>query len=610
MAQKTIDFEKDILEPIDTLKQGLSAESDARKKDVQTLDDNKITKFYTSNQGQKVLNDSDDGKIQDLMIYGKSEQKQYKGKNLLNILKRNTTLNGIVYTVNDDGTVILNGTASDVVDIVVSSSFYIEKGKAYRMTGWVKGQAGILYMLNLNEAVSDNGDGITFVYNGDTTDAKVIHVQCQKNTVFHNVVIKPMIVDASIYPDTTYNDYEPYTGGKPSPSPEYPQEIKAVVNPTVKTHGKNLIDTRKSNSGVAAGITWTVNPDGSIKRKGTATASVGNKWFLGDYHVNPYEKPDEVIVTLKAGKTYYVRNCTLFSMSENNTERTLYYGVNKLTADFLVTGVRDGGLTNGKVYDDTIYPMITEANEAVDWQPYQETQATLPYELHAIPVESGGNVTIGNQQYIADYVDIEKGVLVRNVKVLDVNSTEWVLNEETVGNVRTRVILNTFNGTLATRTKRILSNKFENLYNREGFDRSWSNKIYNIANGQIVLLLTYGTEVTEEKWKKIKENLSIIYVADTAEVIDLTQDQIEAFKALSTYYPKTYITAESEQLEAYTMFNYPVSMEKGWEYVKQQIGDTRKYVYDMETKLSDAEYDTAMAYVNSEYAVALTELGM
>ena len=32
-------------------------------------------------------------------------------------------------------------------------------------------------------------------------------------------------------------DFEPYTGGKPSPSPEYPQEIKAVVNPVIKTHG-------------------------------------------------------------------------------------------------------------------------------------------------------------------------------------------------------------------------------------------------------------------------------------------------------------------------------------------------------------------------------------
>ena len=34
--------------------------------------------------------------------------------------------------------------------------------------------------------------------------------------------------------------YEPYTGGIPSPSPDYPQEIKSVVNPKVKVCGKNL----------------------------------------------------------------------------------------------------------------------------------------------------------------------------------------------------------------------------------------------------------------------------------------------------------------------------------------------------------------------------------
>lgn len=34
--------------------------------------------------------------------------------------------------------------------------------------------------------------------------------------------------------------YEPYTGGIPSPSPDYPQKIKNVVNPTVKVCGKNL----------------------------------------------------------------------------------------------------------------------------------------------------------------------------------------------------------------------------------------------------------------------------------------------------------------------------------------------------------------------------------
>lgn len=35
--------------------------------------------------------------------------------------------------------------------------------------------------------------------------------------------------------------YEPYTGGKPSPSPEYPQEIKSVVNPTVKVSSEDVL---------------------------------------------------------------------------------------------------------------------------------------------------------------------------------------------------------------------------------------------------------------------------------------------------------------------------------------------------------------------------------
>lgn len=49
------------------------------KSDIST----KITKFYASSQGETHITDSDNGKIQDMMLYGKSEQNQYKGINLL-----------------------------------------------------------------------------------------------------------------------------------------------------------------------------------------------------------------------------------------------------------------------------------------------------------------------------------------------------------------------------------------------------------------------------------------------------------------------------------------------------------------------------------------------
>ena len=57
----------------------LKEETSSLKEDL----DNKITKFYASNQGEAHITDSDNGKIHDMVLYGKSEQNQYKGINLL-----------------------------------------------------------------------------------------------------------------------------------------------------------------------------------------------------------------------------------------------------------------------------------------------------------------------------------------------------------------------------------------------------------------------------------------------------------------------------------------------------------------------------------------------
>ena len=82
---------------------------------------------------------------------------------------------------------------------------------------------------------------------------------------------------------------------------------------------------------------------------------------------------------------------------------------------------------------------------------------------------------------------------------------------------------------------------------------------------------------------------------------DLTSEQVEALKKLSTYYPVTNISVNSEELDGYAVFNYPISLANGWNYVKQQLNDNRDYIYDMDLQ-------SAEAYVNSEYAVTLTEL--
>lgn len=68
-------LEKNPVKPGATTEQAQQIEQN--KTDIASLKDdlsNKITKFYASNQGETHITDSDNGKIQDMMLYGKSSQ--------------------------------------------------------------------------------------------------------------------------------------------------------------------------------------------------------------------------------------------------------------------------------------------------------------------------------------------------------------------------------------------------------------------------------------------------------------------------------------------------------------------------------------------------------
>lgn len=232
-----------------------------------------------------------------------------------------------------------------------------------------------------------------------------------------------------------------------------------------------------------------------------------------------------------------------------------------------------------------------------DFEPYHEQTVTLPYTLNAIPVSSGGNVTIDGQQYIADYVDIERGKLVRRTRVIKFTGAEsWSYTDPDKEQSR--------------RFGLFINAKGVRYFGLSNYLRHADGTVANSENAFVFfgtwvdVRITKFTSLAEFKNFLSEINSSgkpmiVMYALATPEEVELTPEEIEAFKKLSTYYPKTYINAESEQLEAYTMFNYPASMEKGWEYVKQQIGDTRKYVYDMDTKLTETEASTLEAKIDT-----------
>lgn len=570
--------------------------------DVKKLDANKITKFYTSNNGDTVLNDSDDGKIQDLIIYGKSEQKQYTGKNLLNYEKWKTVNieNGTAVYENNGVTLTAIGDDAYTDYRDEKSKILVTVGKTYILS-WeseqIEGSRAFIFpngmIANSVEVKNEKQVKYTVPVGIDYITFRVGVLKKGQTISFKNIMFEE---------GSERTDFEPYTGGKPSPSPEYPQKIKAVVNPTIKVHGVNILDIKDVAEKVSNknGLTYSAQ-QGVIKVKGTATSSdsitisflhgehkklIANNTYI--FNPNPTKKEETSVCYLD-----FSNNVNLgMSMSGNSVNKPI--NIQEIQASYMFTLVVR--VQKGEQIDMEWKPQLLLSNTLLPYQPYQSSQATLPYELYAIPVSSGGNVTIDGQQYIADYVDVERGKLVRMTELIEYDGTEnWSLqsiNNNGIANFQ--IIVTRYIGSIGMCDTLQLQKTIISNTNTEGFMISNNNSLFIRIN------TTRGIS-TLETFKEFLANkhIFILYALSTPTEIDLVKEEITAFKALSTYYPKTYADAESEQLEAYTMFNYPVSMEKGWEYVKQQIGDTRKYVYDMDTKLTETEASTLEAKIDT-----------
>lgn len=211
--------------------------------------------------------------------------------------------------------------------------------------------------------------------------------------------------------------YEPYTGGKPSPSPDYPQEIKSVVNPTVKV----------------------TNEDG-----------------------------------LK------VQSVTL----------------NNIT-------------------------------------------------LNAIPVSSGGNVTIDGQQWVCDEVDLERGVKVQRVKVLDVRNEILFLKGISEHYWYVSIDLHdcSLNGTVFKSYESVMCQKFQVVSQQNEVKYSYPivAPYGHIGSTELRFRAPEVLYATIEDFQQTIVGAKVYYPLATAIEIPLTNTEIAAFNALTTYHPTTIV---------------------------------------------------------------------
>ena len=177
----------------------------------------------TSNDGTPVeVNDSAEMQLQGLRLYGKSKQVTTTGANLFDA---NDVSEGVVD--DRDGSIIINTNSHHSNFIAVNP-----KTKYYLYSNQNIGKWGGFYDLNKTFI-----SGLTQYNTVFETPQNAAYIRFTVNYNNNNPDFARNVIFAK---STVALPFEPYTGGKPSPSPDYPQEIVSVGQKL--STGKNLIN--------------------------------------------------------------------------------------------------------------------------------------------------------------------------------------------------------------------------------------------------------------------------------------------------------------------------------------------------------------------------------
>ena len=374
--------------------------------------------------------------------------------------------------------------------------------------------------------------------------------------------------------------WEPYTGGQPSPSPDYPQQIVSAGS-----DGKIGVEVRVKKMFELTGISGneylriekiennTIYARPTIMNtESPGTTNYSNGW------INFGEK-----IKVMSGKLYTI------SFSYKAVQKTIE--IEKLDpARILVFKDSENIILNeeikqeiGKYVDvefpllipdgtDSIYFIITCNNCSVaikniqieeggytSYEPYHEPQSlsiSTPTGLPAIPVDSDGNYTDANgQQWIADYIDLKRGKYVQNIcdlplKNINLEWCTWGVN----------YIVSNGTGFYAYLTKYAHVGNTKTLATicQHNADAWGGRKIGCNAevNSNYITISLHTSDLDDasdnkkaiESFKKIVEQTDahVLYVRAEPIERDLTSEEIEAYKNLVTYAGTTIVENDAE----------------------------------------------------------------
>lgn len=492
--------------------------------------------------------------LESLTLYGKSTQVSTTGAQLLpfevgekreglEVFKDGIAISGArkndIYAVGRSG--MGNESSYDDFPLLASGEYYVYSDSA---------------SVSLFVVAFRNGINITLGSSMKGVAAKIKVMDGDKFRIFlrleeaFNGKVKAMISKTQ----PTASNYEPYTCGKPSPSPEYPQEIESAGKSGkigVTVTGTNLLPFevgQKGNGFEAFADGVQIDTDRyvdiyAVGRNDSIVESGYDEFALmtaGKYYI--YSDTRDVylyVVVWRKG-----RNVVLGSSNEGVARQIEIMDGDKFRIFF-----RTAAAFKGKVK-----AMITRIPmNATSYEPYKPAQKLIiptPNGLPGIPVSSDGNYTDADgRQWVCDEVDFKKGVYVQRIGKRTITSKDVFhksdmstddVNYFSLGNFSLHI------GTIGEKDV-LMSNCFVAGINH-GFgawgkiflSSAFDDKLYFSVEAQ-----KYPDEETFKQWA-VENGLMFLYqLVDIIET-PLAAEELSAYKTLCTYSPTTTVINDAE----------------------------------------------------------------
>ena len=515
--------------------------------------------------------------MNEMKVFGWSKQETTTGAQLFpTITPSIEEKNGITVEYMEHGKIHISGTSEKTVDFM-TPTFELLAG-TYTLS------MGINIDNTLMRCPLSTAEGLPYfdILNNEASKTETT----EDNMILYLLlrVYGGKTIDITIQPmlntGTSPLPWEPYTGGQPSPSPDYPQEIVSAGSDGkigVEVRGKNLFELTGIRDNEYLRIEKIENNTIYARPTNMNAESPGTTNYSNGC-VNFSEK-----IKVMSGILYTI------SLSYKAVQKMME--IEKLDpARILVFKDSENIILNeeikqeiGKYVDveipllipngtDSIYFVITCNNCSVaikniqieeggytSYEPYHEPQSlsiSTPTGLLAIPVDTDGNYTDANgQQWIADYVDLKRGKYVQNICDLPLKdiSLEW----NTWG-----VNVNASNSTgffaYVKKYAHVGDTKALATICQHNTDAWGGRKVgcsANVNNSYITISL-YTSDLDDASdntkaiasFKKIvkQTDAHVLYVRAEPIERDLTPEEIQAYKNLVTYAGTTIVENDAE----------------------------------------------------------------